>query len=143
MRTSSANAKWRGNLKEGKGQIKLPHVSDELSYSAASRFEQGEGSNPEELIAAAHAGCFSMALANLLATKGYTPTLVSSEARVTIEKKSEGHVITKSELKTSVKVADITEETFQEIAETAKKNCPVSKALASLEITLDATLVKD
>jgi osmotically inducible protein OsmC len=142
MRTNTASAKWRGTLWEGNGQMKLPHVSKEITYTAKSRFEDGEGSNPEELIAAAHAGCFSMAFANTLAGKGYQPKLVSTEARVTILKKEEGFTITKSELKTSAEVPDISEETFMELAETAKKNCPVSRALASVEITLEASLVK-
>jgi osmotically inducible protein OsmC len=127
MRTNTASAKWRGTLWEGNGQMKLPHVSKEITYTAKSRFEDGEGSNPEELIAAG---------------KGYQPKLVSTEARVTILKKEEGFTITKSELKTSAEVPDISEETFMELAETAKKNCPVSRALASVEITLEASLVK-
>ncbi len=143
MRTSLASAKWRGNLWEGKGNIKLPTVSQELSFTASSRFEKGEASktDPEELIAAAHAGCFSMALSGQLAANGYTATLISTEARVTIDKSGNGFAITKSALSTTVEVPGITEEKFKEIAEAAKKGCPVSKALASLEITLEARLV--
>jgi len=143
MKKSHASAKWRGNLWEGSGNIKLPTINQELSFSASSRFQQAEASktDPEELIAAAHSGCFSMAFANVLASKGFPPNLISTEATVTMDKVENGFKIMKSELKTRAEVPGISAELFQELAQTAKKNCPVSVALASIEITLDAKLV--
>ena len=141
MRTNKASAEWRGNLKEGKGSLELPGLSKSLAFSFSSRFEDAEGSNPEELIAAAHAGCFSMALSGQLAANGFQPKVISTDAKVTIDKKGEGFAITKSELSTSAEIPGISEEQFKELAETAKKNCPVSQALASVEISLVAKLV--
>ena len=141
MKTSKGSATWRGNLKDGKGKMKLPSVSNELAFSFSSRFEDGDGATPEELIATAHAGCFSMALSNLLAEKGYQPKSVSTDAKVTIDKKGDGLGITKSELSTRAEIADISNEQFQELARTAKENCPVSQALASVDISLEAKLI--
>lgn len=141
MKTSKANAKWKGNLKEGTGSVKLPTISQELSFSFRSRFENGEGTNPEELIAAAHAGCFSMALSGILADNGFQPKQITTEAKVTIDKKGDGMGITKSELTTSAEIPGISDDKFQELANAAKKNCPVSKALASVDISLNAKLV--
>jgi osmotically inducible protein OsmC len=112
----------------------------EGAYSFRSRFEDGAGSNPEELIAAAHAGCFSMAFANVLDEAGYTPESVDTTADVTLRMLEDGPAITKIHLTSEATVPDIDEETFQEHAEAAKDGCPVSKALAGAEITLDATL---
>jgi len=114
----------------------------EGSYSFASRFEDGKGTNPEELIAAAHAGCFSMAFSGGLAKAGFIPTRVSTNAKATLEKVGEGFKITKIELSTDGVVPGIDEKKFKELADDAKKNCPVSQALAGVNIMLNARLVK-
>jgi osmotically inducible protein OsmC len=112
----------------------------EGQFSYASRFEEGPGTNPEELIGAAHAGCFSMAFANTLATAGHDPQRVETTARVHLEPGDEGPSITRIELQTEAEVPGIDADEFQELAETAKANCPVSKALAGVDISLDAKL---
>lgn len=112
----------------------------EGAYSFHSRFEDGDGSNPEELIAAAHAGCFSMALSNVLADAGYEPKSVDTTADVTLRTLEEGPSITEIVLTTEATVPGLDAETFQEHAEAAKTGCPVSKALAGVEITVDASL---
>jgi len=121
--------------------MKLGSGAYEGKYSFPSRFESGEGTNPEELIAAAHAGCFSMALSATLGKAGYNATRVATTAKVHLEKVGEGFGITKIELVTEAQVPGIDDATFQTNAETAKKGCPVSKALAATEITLSAKLV--
>jgi lipoyl-dependent peroxiredoxin len=142
MPVRKAEAVWEGNLKNGKGTVKLGSGAFEGSYSFASRFEQGTGTNPEELIGAAHAGCFSMALSMILEMAGYAPERIQTAARVHIEKAGEGFKITTIELETQGKVPGIDEKTFQEKAEAAKKGCPVSVALSDVEIRLKASLVK-
>ncbi|WP_372635560.1 OsmC family protein [Fodinibius sp.] len=138
MPTKKANAQWNGNLKSGKGTMELESGSYKGNYTFASRFEDGKGSNPEELIGAAHAGCFSMALSNELDEAGYEPKSVKTKAEVTLDgNKGE---ITGIKLITHAEVSDIDEDTFREIAEGAKGGCPVSKALAATNITLEATL---
>ena len=139
VRTSKAQ--WNGSLKDGKGTVSLGSGAYDGQYSFSSRFESGTGTNPEELIAAAHAGCFSMALSAGLGKSGFTPTRISSEAKVHIVKVGEGFAITKIELVTEGEVPGIDEAAFLEHAEGAKKNCPVSKALGAVEITLTAKLV--
>lgn len=136
MKKNKASASWNGNLKNGKGSMYVESSGSEFPYSFSTRFEDKKGSNPEELIAAAHAGCFSMALANILSEEGYEPKSVETTAEVKLEKGE----ITESFLKTSVAVSDIDKEKFNELAEKAKKNCPVSKALSSLKISLEANL---
>lgn len=138
MPVRKANAKWEGNLKEGKGIMKFGGGAFEGAFSFKSRFEDGKGTNPEELIGAAHAGCFSMALSNSLAQDGFTPDSVSTEANVRLENGS----ISEIELVTEAKIPNIDEQKFLEYAEGAKKNCPVSKALAGTNIKLNAKLVK-
>jgi osmotically inducible protein OsmC len=138
IRTSQAT--WKGNLREGNGTLKVG-TAFEGSYSFASRFEEGTGTNPEELIAAAHASCFSMALSNGLDQAGFTPERVDTTAKVHLTKTDAGFGITKIELHTEAAVPDIDEDTFQEQANDAKKNCPISKVLAATEITLNAKLV--
>ncbi len=138
----SSKAQWTGSLKAGTGTVALGSGAYEGQYSFASRFESGTGTNPEELIAAAHAGCFSMALSAGLGKAGITATRVSTEARVHLEKVGEGFAITKIDLVTEAVVPGIDEATFREQAEGAKKGCPVSKALGAVEITLDAKLVQ-
>lgn len=110
------------------------------SYSFPSRFENGSGTNPEELIAAAHAGCYSMALANMLSQAGHVPNAVQTNASVHLEKGDSGFGITRIDLVTTADVPGIDEAEFHKHAEAAKAGCPVSKALAAVEITLDATL---
>lgn len=137
MPVRHADAQWNGNLKGGDGMMRTQTGSYEGPYSFVSRFEEGEGSNPEELIAAAHAGCFSMAFANTLDGEGYTPETVSTRASVHLE---DGAIV-RIHLECDATVPDIDEETFQELAAQAKEDCPVSQALAAVpEITLDATL---
>ena len=136
IRTSSAE--WKGSLKEGSGTMKLASGAFEGPYTYSSRFEEGPGSNPEELIGAAHAGCFSMFLAALLSNAGFVPTHIHTTAAVHLRA---GPTIALIELKTEAEVPNISEAAFLEQAEAAKKNCPVSKALAAVEITLNAKLV--
>jgi osmotically inducible protein OsmC len=141
MPTRTANAVWEGNLQEGRGKVKLGSGAFEGAYSFSSRFEEGTGTNPEELIGAAHAGCFSMALAAGLGRAGYAPKRVATKAQVHLTKADAGFRINKIELQTEAEVPNIDEKTFQEQAETAKKNCPVSQALAGVEIQLEAKLI--
>jgi len=141
MPTRSADARWQGNLSDGDGTMTLGSGAYNGSYSFASRFEDGDGSNPEELIAAAHAGCYSMALSNVLDEAGYDPESVETSADVTLQTLEGGPAITKIHLTAEASVPDIDADTFQEHAEAAKSGCPVSKALAGTEITLDAALV--
>ncbi|MGE0130558.1 MAG: OsmC family protein [Blastocatellales bacterium] len=142
MVTRTGNAVWEGTLKEGKGSVKLGSGAYEGPYSFTSRFENGKGTNPEELIGAAHAGCFSMALANELAQAGHPAKRVSTTARVHLEKTGDGFRITSIDLNTEAEVPGIDEQTFLKQADTAKKNCPVSKALGGTEIKLQARLMK-
>jgi osmotically inducible protein OsmC len=132
----SARAEWNGNLTAGKGRISLESGAFDGNYDFRSRFEGGKGTNPEELIAAAHAGCFSMALAHGLTSAGHAPTRITTTARVRIEKKEGAFVIPLIELETEGDVPGIDDETFQQQVQTAKKGCPVSKALAGPEIRL-------
>jgi osmotically inducible protein OsmC len=137
VRTSSAE--WKGTLKEGAGIMKLGSGAYEGPFTHASRFASGRGTNPEELIGAAHAGCFSMFLSALLTDAGFTPTRIRTTATVHL---GEGPTITLIELSTEAQVPTLTEGELAEHAEAAKMNCPVSKALAGPEIRLRATLVK-
>ena len=140
MPTRKAEAKWEGKLKEGRGMVKLGSGAFEGQYSFKSRFEQGPGTNPEELIGAALAGCFSMALSLLLEKDGYNPQQIETQARVSIEQKGEGFAITHIALDTRARVPEMPATDFKEKAETAKNNCPVSKALTGTQISLTATL---
>ncbi|MBD3288153.1 OsmC family peroxiredoxin [candidate division KSB1 bacterium] len=140
MPIRKANAVWTGNLKEGKGNMKLESGAFEGSYSFSSRFEEGTGTNPEELIGAAHAGCFSMALAGNIAQAGYQPKSIKTEAEVNLNKIADGFEIASIILHSEADVPDIDAAEFLELADGAKKNCPVSKALLGVEITLDAKL---
>jgi osmotically inducible protein OsmC len=142
MPTRNAEATWEGNLKDGKGTIKLSSGAYQGAYSFTSRFEEGKGTNPEELIAAAHAGCFSMALSHGLAQAGFTPKRVHTTARVHLEKGPDGFGIPRIDLQTEAEVPGISEDVFRKQAETAKQNCPISKLLRAAEITLDAKLVR-
>lgn len=142
MATRFANAVWEGDLKTGKGSVSLGSGAFSGAYSFSSRFEDGQGTNPEELIAAAHAGCFSMALSADLSKAGYTVDEIKTEARVKIETIEGGFAITNIKLVTHARVPGITMEEFAKFASGAKRNCPVSKALSAVEIHLEAHLLK-
>jgi len=142
MPARRANAVWEGGLKDGRGRVKLGSGAYEGAYSFASRFEEGTGTNPEELIGAAHAGCYSMALSAGLEKSGFKPKRVQTEARVHLEKAADGFRISRVELQTVAEVPGIDEQAFREHAEAAKKGCPVSKALAGVDIQLDARLAR-
>ena len=138
MITRHADAEWLGGLRDGGGSVKFGSGAYEGPYSFRSRFESGTGTNPEELIAAAHAGCFSMALSAALAGAGHPPTRIHTTASVTLEPDGPGFTITKILLETEGQVPGIDEATFKQVAEEAKKACPVSKALAGPAISLEA-----
>jgi len=140
MPTRRADAVWEGDLQGGRGTMRMASGAYEGGYSFGSRFEEAAGTNPEELIAAAHAGCFSMALSGALGKAGHPPERVSTTAKVHLEKVGEGFGITRIDLVTVARVPGIDEAAFQQAAEGAKTNCPVSKALAGVDVSLDATL---
>ena len=140
MPTRTATAEWNGSLRDGNGTMNMESGSYEGPYSFQSRFKEGEGTNPEELIGAAHAGCFSMALSGELGGRGITPESVRTEARVEVSKVEGGFAISKIDLVSRVKAPGVDESTFQEAAQAAKEGCPVSKALAGVDISLDASL---
>ncbi len=141
MPVRSADATWNGGLRGGKGSMRMASGAYEGQYSFGSRFEDGVGTNPEELIAAAHAGCYSMALSGALERAGYPPERVSTTAHVHIERGESGFRITRIHLEAEAAVPGIDDATFQGEAEKAKEGCPVSQALGAVEeITLDARL---
>ena len=140
MPVRTAEAQWEGSLQDGAGTVSLGSGAFRGQYSFSSRFEEGTGTNPEELIGAAHAGCFSMALSAGLGRAGFTPERVHTTAKVFLEKGDAGFRISHIDLETEATVPGIDDATFQEQAETAKKNCPVSQALAATEINLVAKL---
>jgi osmotically inducible protein OsmC len=135
-----AEARWSGDLKTGKGSVKLGSGAFEGQYSFGSRFESGTGTNPEELLGAAHAGCFTMALSHALAMSGHPPTSVTTTATVHLQKTGEKFGITGIDLVTRGKVPGVSAAEFQRLAEDAKVNCIISRALASVPMTLDAQL---
>ena len=138
----TASAVWKGGLKDGKGEFSSRSgIFSHLPYSFSSRFENAAGTNPEELIAAAHAGCFTMALAFLLQGAGYTATELTTEAAVALEPEGQGFRITRSALTLRGKVPNLGDADFARLAKDAEQNCPVSKVLKA-EITLDAKLVR-
>lgn len=140
MAVRTANAVWEGSLKEGNGTMKLGSGAFEGKYSFSTRFEEEPGTNPEELIGAAHAGCFSMAFGAGLGRAGFEPQRIETSARVHLEKQEAGFKITRIELHMVAEVPGIDEATFMEQAQIAKQNCPVSQALAGVEIELHAEL---
>jgi osmotically inducible protein OsmC len=140
MLVRKSTAVWEGGFKNGKGIMKIGAGAYEGKYSVASRFEEGPGTNPEELIGAAHAGCFSMALSLALEQAGFKPERIETTARVSLGKVPEGFKITSIALETEGSVPGIDEMTFREKAEAAKKGCPVSMALTGVEIRLRARL---
>ncbi len=138
LKTASAN--WQGGLKDGKGRVSTQSgVLDSEDFSFAKRFEDQPGTNPEELIAAAHASCFSMALSMVLGEAGFTAEHLSTEAEVSLEKGEEGFAITASHLELTAAVPGASEEDIRKAAEVAKENCPVSRLLKA-RITLDVTI---
>ncbi len=141
MPVRSADAQWEGSLQDGKGTVRLGSGAFEGQYSFASRFEEGTGTNPEELIAAAHAGCFSMALSAGLSRAGHVPDRVHTTAKVHLDKGDAGFRIAAIELDTEAVVPGIDDAAFQKEAQAAKAGCPVSQALAAVDIKLDARLV--
>ncbi|MET8353559.1 OsmC family protein [Micromonospora sp. NPDC005206] len=141
MPIRTASAQWQGNLTEGSGTVRTGKGGLSGTYSFKSRFEEGEGTNPEELIAAAHSGCFSMAFSKALADAGSTPTSVDTTAKVHLDKTDAGMTVTRIELETVGQVPGIDDAEFQKLAETAKANCPISRLLSpGAEITLTARL---
>ena len=138
----TAEARWTGDLKAGRGNVKLGSGSYQGPYSFASRFENGAGTNPEELLGAAHAGCFSMALARALSTAGHVPTGVTTTATVHLGQVSGGFAITSIDLVTRGEVPGVSEAEFKKAAEATKTGCIVSKALSAVPMTLDAALGK-
>jgi len=142
MTTRTSSARWQGDLKSGNGSLALGSGAFEGQYNFTSRFEEGVGTNPEELIAAAHAACFSMALSNMLATAGFTPESVTTNATVRLGKADGNLAITRIDLVTTGNVPNIDESEFLKHAEAARAGCIISRALGGVgEITLDATLV--
>jgi len=140
MATRTASAVWDGTLKQGKGSMKLGSGAFEGAYSFSSRFEEGTGTNPEELIGAAEAGCFSMALSSNLEKAGHPAKRINTTATVKLEMVGGGPKITSIDLKTDAEVPGIDKAKFDEIAEQTKKGCPVSVALSGTQISLNATV---
>jgi osmotically inducible protein OsmC len=138
MPVRTASAEWKGTLKEGSGTLKVGSGAFEVPYNWAARFSGENGVNPEELVGAAHAGCYSMFLSALLTKAGFTPTRIHTDAKVHL---GDGPTITLIELTCEASVPGLEAAAFAEHAEAAKKNCPVSKALAGPQIRLTATLV--
>ena len=141
MAIRSAKAEWNGSITEGKGTMALGSGAWQGPYSFQSRFEEAPGTNPEELIAAAHAGCFSMALSGQLTRAGFPPTRIATTAKVQLLKQDGGFAITEIQLDTEAQVPGVDAAKFQELAGNAKSGCPVSKALAAVPIKLNAKLV--
>ncbi len=143
--TRKADAEWNGSILEGSGKVKLGSGAFEGAYSFQSRFsddKQQKATNPEELIAAAHAGCYTMALSGNLGKAGYEPKNIHTTAKVKIEKQGDGFVIPNIDLETKANVKGISDKEFQKIAEETKKTCPVSQVLSGAEISLKAELAK-
>ncbi|GMR09545.1 MAG: OsmC family protein [Anaerolineae bacterium] len=138
MPVRHASATWHGSIQEGHGHIQFGDY--EGSYSVPSRFEEGDGTNPEELLGAAHAGCFSMALSSNLSAAGHPPSAVQTSAQVHIDKLKTGWAVTRVHLVTKVEAAGLEAGAFQKFAEKAKSTCPISRALAGVEITMEASL---
>ena len=138
----SASAIWHGDLKQGTGSLTTQsHVLNNTPYSFHTRFEDGAGTNPEELIAAAHAGCFTMALSSQLTSAGHPPATLETSAIVTLETTDAGPTVTKIHLTTNATIPGIEKTMFDELAKKAKEGCPISRLLKAAEITLDATLL--
>jgi lipoyl-dependent peroxiredoxin len=136
-----AEAEWHGNLREGRGALRLGDHKHDFPYTFASRFESGKETNPEELIGAAHAGCFTMALVAALGSLGERPEEIRTMAQVSLERDGEGFRIASIVLETKARVPGIDPAKFRTIAEDAKNNCPVSRALAGIDIRMTANLI--
>ena len=141
MAVRNADAIWEGSLKEGSGKMKFGSGAFDGAFTWSSRFENGKGTNPEELLGAAHAGCFSMSLSSNLGKAGFTPEHIHTQAQVTLESVEGKTRITRIQLETEAKVTGISDDQFQQIADVAKKGCPVSVALSNVPITLVAHLL--
>ncbi len=141
MTTHKAQALWQGNLKEGQGNMNLGSGEYKGDFSAATRFEEGKGTNPEEMIGAAHAGCYSMALAHLLSEDGHKAEKIDTKAAVNLDKTDNGFAITSIHLDTTANIPNMSADEFNKYAEKARTECTVSKAL-KVDITLDARLNK-
>ena len=138
----SASAIWHGDLKQGTGALTTQsHVLNNTPYSFHTRFEDGAGTNPEELIAAAHAGCFTMALSSQLTSAGHPPATLETSAVVTMETTDDGPTVTKIHLSTQATVSGIDKDVFADLTKKAKDGCPISRLLKTAEITMDATLL--
>ena len=138
MSIRTAKSQWNGTLKEGKGTMNFSNYSGPFTFK--SRFEEGTGTNPEELVGAAHSGCFSMFLAALISGEGLTPESVETTAKVHLGKDDSGPLITTIELDCHVKCAGLSQEKFKELSAAAKKGCPISRLVAATDIKLTATL---
>jgi len=143
MAIRDAHAVWESNLEHGKGTITLGEKGLEIPYSFQSRFEDGSGSNPEELVGGAHAGCYAMALAHALGEANHPPVRIRASAHVHLEKSGDGFAIPKIELEAEAEVPGIDPEQFEEIAQAAKQSCPLSKLLSAADITLSASLLSE
>ena len=141
MTTRNAHARWEGSIKEGKGRVDFGNGAFKGSYTFASRFEDGKGTNPEELLAAAHASCFAMGLSLALGKAGFKPDYIDATAQVTVSPQDGGFKITKSHIACIANVPGIDQVSFNQNAQAAKSGCPISRALAGTEITLEARLV--
>lgn len=136
----TANAQWKGSIKEGSGVVSTNSgVLDSTQYSFKSRFEEGKGTNPEELIAAAHSGCYAMAFSLMLGESGYEPEVIDAKAEVSLVEDDDGFTVNKIHLTVKASIPDIEESTFQKLAEKAKEGCPISK-LMNADISMDASL---
>lgn len=142
MPTRTANAVWNGGLTDGTGTLKTGSGAIDQSYTWQARAENAPGTNPEELIAAAHAGCYSMAFSHILGGAGFKPKSIHTTAKVAFEKQGDGFAITKIDLITEAEIPGIDDAAFQKHANAAKEGCPVSKALSATPISLSATLKK-
>jgi osmotically inducible protein OsmC len=138
MAVRKAEAVWEGTLKEGSGRMRFGSGAFDGAYTWASRFAEGEGTNPEELVGAAHAGCYSMFLSALLTKEGFKPRRIQTTATVHL---GDGPTITTIELNTEADVPEVSQETFDNLAQEAKAKCPVSKALSAVDIQLNARLI--
>lgn len=139
MSVRSANSKWNGTLKDGNGTMNFSNYSGPFTF--ASRFEEGKGTNPEELVGAAHSGCYSMFLAALISGEGLEPESVETTASVHLGRDETGPVITTIELNSQVKCQGLSEEKFNELAAAAKEKCPISRLVAPTDVKLTATLI--
>ena len=143
MPTRKAHARWEGPINEGAGTVDFGNGAFKGAYSFRSRFQDGAGTNPEELLGAAHAGCFAMALSLILGQAGFTPDYIDATAHVSVERQGGGFKITKSHIACAAAVPRIDRAAFERHAEAAKAHCPVSQALAGIAITLEVTLARN